>query len=247
MKDIESLKTIAVLIDAENAQHTKLGVILDELLKHGHVTAKNAYGDWTSERLKNWPEVLDRLAIRPYHQFVRTSGKNATDIAMVIDAMDVFHAEDFDAFAIVSSDSDFTGLASRLRRGGKYVFGFGEEKTPVSFRNACDDFILTEYLGGAAAPSMSAPSGEGRLGPVAQDIVALLKAAASEHAEGEGWTLTSHAGIMIKRQRPDFTPRQFGCKTLGQVIAKFDRHFELRRVARGDGMTDQFRERPEQV
>jgi hypothetical protein len=100
MEDIESLKTIAVLIDAENAQHTKLGVILDELLKHGHVTAKNAYGDWTTDRLKNWFEVLDRLAIRPYHQFVRTSGKNAPDIAMVIDAMDMFHAEDFDAFAI---------------------------------------------------------------------------------------------------------------------------------------------------
>ena len=115
MKDIESLKTIAVLVDAENAQHSKLGAILDELLKHGHVIAKYAYGDWTSERLRNWPDVLDRLAIRPHHQFARTSGKNATDIAMVIDAMDMFHSEDFDAFAIVSSDSDFTGLASRLR------------------------------------------------------------------------------------------------------------------------------------
>lgn len=246
MKDIESLKTIAVLIDAENAQHSKLGVILDELLKHGHVTAKNAYGDWTSERLKNWPEVLDRLAIRPHHQFVRTSGKNATDIAMVIDAMDMFHAEDFDAFAIVSSDSDFTGLASRLRRGGKYVFGFGEEKTPVSFRNACDDFILTEYLGVVASLPGPQPGPEDKLTAEERDVVALLKAATSAHGEGDGWTLTSHAGNVIKRQRPDFSPRLFGCKTLGQVIARFDRHFELRRVARGDGMTDQFRERPEQ-
>jgi hypothetical protein len=247
MKDIESLKTIAVLIDAENAQHAKLGVILDELLKHGHVTAKNAYGDWTSDRLRNWPEVLDRLAIRPHHQFVRTSGKNATDIAMVIDAMDMFHAEDFDAFAIVSSDSDFTGLASRLRRGGKYVFGFGEEKTPVSFRNACDDFILTEYLGGTASAPGPQPSIDDRLSVEEKDVVALLKAAASAHGEGDGWTLTSHAGNVIKRQRPDFSPRFFDCKTLGQVIARFDRQFELRRVARGDGMTDQFRERPEQA
>ena len=184
--------------------------------------------------MKNWPEVLDRLAIRPYHQFVRTSGKNATDIAMVIDAMDMFHAEDFDAFAIVSSDSDFTGLASRL-------------KTPVSFRNACDDFILTEDLGATAASSVAAPSGDGSLRMEAQDIVALLKAAASEHSESKGWTLTSHACNVIKRQRPDFSPRQFGCKTLGQVIAKFDRYFELRRVTRGDGMTDQFMERPAQA
>lgn len=244
MKDIESLKTIAVLVDAENAQHSKLGAILDELLKHGHVIAKNTYGDWTSERLKNWPDVLDRLAIRPHHQFARTSGKNATDIAMVIDAMDMFHSEDFDAFAIVSSDSDFTGLASRLRRGGKYVFGFGEEKTPVSFRNACDDFILTEYLGAVPVASTTPAADPGGESPEERDIIALLKAAASEFAEGEGWTLTSHAGNTIKRQRPDFSPKVFGCRSLGQVISKFDRHFELKRVARGDGMTDQYRERP---
>ena len=101
---------------------------MDELLKHGHVTAKDAYGNWTSERLKNWPEVLNRLAIRPHQHFVPTAGTNSSDIALVIDAMDMFHAEDFDAFAIVSSDSDFTGLASRLRRGGKYVAGSGRRR-----------------------------------------------------------------------------------------------------------------------
>jgi hypothetical protein len=243
MKDLESLKTIAVLIDAENAQHSKLGVIMDELLKHGHVTAKNAYGDWTNERLKNWPEVLNRLAISPHQHFVRTAGKNSADIALVIDAMDMFHAEDFDAFAIVSSDSDFTGLASRLRRGGKYVFGFGEEKTPESFRKACDDFILTELLGSTApAPSGHAIALSGGLLPEEEDIISLLRAAASEHSEDDGWTLTTHAGNVIKRQRPDFSPKQFGCKSLGQVIGKFDRYFEIRRVARGDGTADQFRE-----
>jgi hypothetical protein len=244
MKDIESLKTIAVLIDAENAQHSKLSAILDELLKHGHVIAKNAYGDWTNERLKKWPDVLDRLAIRPEHQFARTSGKNATDIAMVIDAMDMFHTEDFDAFAIVSSDNDFTGLASRLRRGGKYVFGFGEEHTPISFRNACDDFILTEYLDVPAIASPVVGVVAGSLPPQELDIVALLKAAAMDHAELDGWTLTSRAGDTIKRQRSDFSPKLFGCRTLGQVIAKFDGVFELRRVARGDGVADQYRERP---
>jgi hypothetical protein len=245
MKDIESLKTIAVLIDAENAQYSKLGAILDELSKHGHIIAKSAYGDWSDERLKNWPDVLDKLAIRSHHQFARTTKRNAIDIAMVIDAMDMFHLESFDAFALVSSDSDFTGLASRLRRGGKYVFGFGEAKTPVSFRNACDDFLLTEYLGvPPPAPGVQPPTTENRTLEEA-DLVALLKAAATEYADLEGWTLASHAGNVIKRQRPDFHPRTFGCKTFLQVVGKFDRYFELRRAPRGEGMADQYRERPE--
>jgi hypothetical protein len=244
MKDIENLKTIAVLIDAENAQYSKLGAILDELSKHGHVIAKHAYGDWSDEKLKGWPDVLDRLAIKPQQQFARTTKRNATDIAMVIDAMDMFHAEDFDAFALVSSDSDFTGLASRLRRGGKYVFGFGEEKTPISFRNACDDFRLTEYLGASGSvPEPAAPSA-----PAATlaegDLISLLKAAATEYADSDGWTLASHAGSMIKRQRPDFHPKIFGCKTFLQVLARFDKQFEVRKVPRGEGMTDQYREKP---
>ena len=205
MKDIESLKTIAVLIDAENAQYSKLGAILDELSKHGHVIAKSAYGDWSDERLKNWPDVLDKLAIRSHHQFARTTKRNAIDIAMVIDAMDMFHLESFDAFALVSSDSDFTGLASRLRRGGKYVFGFGEDKTPISFRNACDDFLLTEYLGVPPAPNgAQSPAKESRSLEEA-DLIALLRAAASEYADTDGWTLASHAGTVIERT-PGLSP-----------------------------------------
>jgi len=242
MKKLDHLKTITVLIDAENAQHSAIGPILDELSKHGNVITKNAYGDWSSDYLKNWPEVLGRLAIKPCHQFARSSGKNAIDIAMVIDAMDMLHTESFDAFALVSSDSDFAGLASRLRRGGKYVFGFGEEKTPIAFRNACDDFILTSLLtSGPAAERTATPA---KSDPVElRDIVELLKSAASEYGDADGWTLASHAGMLIKRQRPDFNPKAFGCKSFMQLVAKLSDDFELRKVPRGEGTVDEYRER----
>ena len=243
MKDLDNLKTIAVLIDAENAQYGAIGAILDELSKHGHVIAKSAYADWSSERLKKWPEVLDRLAIRTHHQFVRTSGKNAIDIAMVIDAMDMFHTEEFDAFALVSSDSDFAGLASRLRRGGKYVFGFGEEKTPVSFRNACNDFIVTSLLASQLPFEDVPPQEVNAVSAEEMNIVALLRSATSEYGDAEGWTLASYAGSMIKRQRPDFNPKSFGCKSFLQLVARFDEYFELRRAPRGEGMADEYRER----
>lgn len=242
MKNHHQLKTIAVLIDAENAQHGAMGLILDELSKHGNVLTKNAYGDWTSPYLKNWSEVLGRLAVKPCQQFARSSGKNAADIEMVIDAMDMFHSENFDAFALVSSDSDFAGLASRLRRGGKYVFGFGEEKTPISFRNACDDFILTSLLAGGSTPESVSGQAE-QCSLREHDVVELLRSAASEYGDADGWTLASHAGLLIKRQRPDFNPKSFGCRSLMQLVAKLNGIFELRKAPRGEGTVDEYRER----
>lgn len=146
MKDLDHHKKIAVLIDADNAQLSKLPLILEELSSHGHVVTKRAYGDWSIESLKNWKTVLNELAIQRVQQFAYTRGKNATDASMIIDAMDLLYSKKFDAFALISSDSDFTKLASRLREDEIYVFGFGEHKTPTSFRNACDDFLLTENL-----------------------------------------------------------------------------------------------------
>ncbi|MGM0987777.1 MAG: NYN domain-containing protein [Pseudomonadota bacterium] len=242
MKDLDQLKTIAVLIDAENAQYSTIGPILDELSKHGNVLTKNAYGDWTSANLKNWPEVLGRLAVKPYQQFARSSGKNAIDIEMVIDAMDMFHSENFDAFALVSSDSDFAGLASRLRRGGKYVFGFGEEKTPISFRNACDDFVVTSLLTVRSATELYSPPTQSDT-LQEYDIIDLLRSAASEYGDADGWTLASHAGLLIKRQRPDFNPKSFGCRSLMQLVGKLSDNFELRKVPRGEGTVDEYRER----
>ena len=146
MKNISEEKRIVVLIDADNAQQSKLELILAELSTHGHIIVKRAYGDWSSSYLKNWKESLNELAIQPIQQFAYTTGKNSTDASMIIDAMDLLYTQKFDAFALVSSDSDFTKLASRLKESEIYVFGFGEHKTPLSFRNACDDFIFTENL-----------------------------------------------------------------------------------------------------
>ena len=153
MKDLDSHKKIAVLIDADNAQHSKVKAILDEISAQGHVVIKRAYGDWSSEYLKNWKQSLNELAIQPIQQFAYTTGKNSTDASMIIDAMDLLYSEKFDAFALVSSDSDFTKLASRLRESEIFVFGVGEKKTPISFRNACDDFIFTENIGKEEATS----------------------------------------------------------------------------------------------
>jgi uncharacterized protein (TIGR00288 family) len=149
MKDLDVHKKIAVLIDADNAQLSKLKAVLDEISAHGHVLIKRAYGDWSIEHLKNWKKPLNELAIQPIQQFAYTTGKNSTDASMIIDAMDLLYSEKIDAFALVSSDSDFTKLASRLRESEKFVFGVGEKKTPVSFRNACDDFVYTENLDNA--------------------------------------------------------------------------------------------------
>jgi uncharacterized protein (TIGR00288 family) len=146
MKDIDTEKKIAVLIDAENASYNVLGAVLTELSKHGHIIVKKAYGDWSSKHLVNWKTPLNELAINPVQQFSYTQGKNSSDAAMIIDAMDLLYTNQFDAFALVTSDSDFTKLASRLKESQIYVFGVGESKTPAAFRNACDDFILTEVL-----------------------------------------------------------------------------------------------------
>lgn len=142
MKDLAEQKKIAILVDADNTQLKKLKVILEELNAHGHVITKRAYGDWSSDYLKNWKNPLNELAIQPVQQFAYTTGKNATDASMIIDAMDLLYSKKYDAFALVSSDSDFTRLASRIREEQVFVFGVGEQKTPLSFRNACDDLSL---------------------------------------------------------------------------------------------------------
>jgi uncharacterized LabA/DUF88 family protein len=139
-------RKIVVLIDADNAQIGKLKTIMAEIAAHGHIIVKKAYGDWSSSLLKNWKDELNFLAIQPIQQFSYTTGKNSTDIVMVIDAMDLLYTGKYDTFVLVSSDSDFTSLASRLRSSEIYVYGIGEKKTPVAFRNACDDFIFTENL-----------------------------------------------------------------------------------------------------
>src|SRR5574344_3091980 len=146
MIDIEEQKKIAVLIDADNTPYNKLAAILQEAAVHGHIITKRAYGDFSTDTLKNWKNVLNENAIIPVQQFSYTQGKNSSDSAMIIDAMDLLYTDKYDAFVLVSSDSDFTKLASRLRESQEIVFGVGRKQTPISFVNACDDFIFIENL-----------------------------------------------------------------------------------------------------
>jgi uncharacterized protein (TIGR00288 family) len=244
MREPERVRTVAVLIDAENAQPQSIESILQRLSEYGRVVAK-AYGDWSCAHLSKWPETLERLAIFPHQQFSRTRGKNASDIAMVVDAMDMLYEDDFDAFAIVSSDSDFAGLASRLRRAGKVVFGVGADKTPGSFRSACDHFIALplsenpptedEYEG--------ARGQRAKLAAVERRLIEVLENAARKHAEDDGWTTFCRVGSIIKRELPDTGAKTFGCRTWPQVVAKFADRFEVGRVARGKGTQDRYRVR----
>jgi uncharacterized protein (TIGR00288 family) len=229
LKDIHAEKKIAVLIDAENAQYSVLGAVLSELAKHGHIIVKKAYGDWSSTHLKNWKETLNELAINPVQQFSYTQGKNSSDAAMIIDAMDLLYSNKFDAFALVSSDSDFTKLASRLKESQIYVFGVGEQKTPLAFRNACDDFIHTEVLrapevdeSAEAAPAKLQPHSNGSKKSKRElccdtRLINILRNSVRDNADAEGWAHLAVCGSLIKRQYPDFDARTYGYPTFTKL------------------------------
>lgn len=243
MKDIDSEKKIAVLIDAENAQCSVLGAVLSELSKHGHIITKRAYGDWSSNHLKNWKQPLNELAINPVQQFSYTQGKNSSDAAMIIDAMDLLYSGKFDSFALVSSDSDFTKLASRLKESQIYVFGVGEKKTPIAFRNACDDFISTEVLKNLDSDKQDQPNdtstskGQKKTkNDLRSDtkLVNILRNAISEYENDDGWAHLASCGQLIKKQFPDFDPRNYGYRTLTLLIEETEL-FEIERRQSGSG------------
>ena len=228
MKDLDTEKKIAVLIDAENAQYSILGAALAEISKHGHIIVKKAYGDWSSSHLKNWKQPLNELAINPVQQFSYTQGKNSSDAAMIIDAMDLLYSNKFDAFALISSDSDFTKLASRLKESQIYVFGVGEQKTPAAFRNACDDFIYTEVLRDLDTEPVpednSKPANEKQEKKSRQQLsgdarlISILRNSISEYADDDGWAPLGSCGSLIKRQYPDFDSRTYGYSSLSKLI-----------------------------
>ncbi|WP_323844967.1 NYN domain-containing protein [Microbulbifer magnicolonia] len=234
MKDLDDHKKVAVLIDADNAQYSKVKAILDEISAHGHIVIKRAYGDWSSDNLKNWKKSLNELAIQPVQQFAYTTGKNSTDASMIIDAMDLLYSKRFDAFALVSSDSDFTKLASRLRESEMFVFGVGERKTPISFRNSCDDFIFTENLGGDEAIVSKAASGAKKteakkpLNDPAE-LTPLLTKAWEQYQNDDGWADVSVAGSFVKRSMPDFDPRSYGSAKFSQLFDKLKNAFEIKK------------------
>lgn len=229
MKDLDDHKKIAVLIDADNAQHSKVKAILDEISAQGHIVIKRAYGDWSSEYLKNWKQSLNELAIQPIQQFAYTIGKNSTDASMIIDAMDLLYSNKFDAFALVSSDSDFTKLASRLRESEIFVFGVGEKKTPISFRNACDDFIYTENLGSEADSTKATIPSPNNKNNIAAELIPVLTKAWEQYQDDEGWANVASAGSFLKRATPDFDPRTYGATKLTEIIGKLSNIFEMKK------------------
>ncbi len=214
---------LAVLIDADNTQAPITEGLLAEVAKYGIASVKRAYGDWTTTNLKHWKERLLAYAIQPIQQFAYTSGKNATDSAMIIDAMDLLYTEKLDGFCIVSSDSDFTRLAARLREAGKFVLGFGERKTPRPFVAACDKFIFSEILREPeeeAASTKGEPKRKSQSADMKVDkpVRMLLIAAVEDSADDSGWAYLGPVGQYIANRQPEFDPRNYGYRKLGELI-----------------------------
>lgn len=213
----DSNASLAVLIDADNAQAAIITGLLTEVAKFGVASVKRIYGDWTLPNLAPWKSVLLEHSIQPIQQFRYTTGKNATDSAMIIDAMDLLYTGNFDGFCIVSSDSDFTRLASRIRESGKRVYGFGEKKTPQPFVAACDRFIYTEiFLASAdevATGNKIAPS------KLKQDsrLINLFKAAIEAASNEEGWASLGPVGSNLVKNSPEFDPRNYGYGKLSEL------------------------------
>lgn len=221
---------LAVLIDADNAQASIASELLAEISRYGTATIKRAYGDWTTPNLRGWKEVLQSHAIQPVQQFANTTGKNATDSALIIDAMDLLHSQAVNGFCIVSSDSDYTRLATRIREAGLAVYGLGEKKTPQPFVAACDKFIYTEIL----RPNQPAPATPQEAPAPLQPM---LHAAVAATARDSGWAALSAIGSLIMKNSPSFDPRNYGFQKLGELVRK-QPYLEVKEVPVGDGSTN---------
>ena len=230
----EQAAKLAVLIDADNTTPSIADGLLAEVAKYGTAHVKRAYGDWTGTQLKSWKEQLLTQSIQPIQQFSYTSGKNATDSAMIIDAMDLLYSGRFDGFCIVSSDSDFTRLAARIRESGLIVYGFGARKTPEPFVAACDKFIYTEILASKADEEQPLqPRSPAQLKKDA-GLINLLRNAIDAASYDEGWAGLGGVGSIITKQRPNFDSRSYGYGKLSDLIAAIDL-FELDRRSPGEG------------
>ncbi len=232
----ERPQRLAILIDADNASPRIAKGLFEEVAAIGEASVRRIYGDFSGTRLKGWADILATYAISPHQNFANTIGKNASDIALVIDAMDLLHTGRFDAFCLVSSDSDFTRLASRIREQGADVFGFGESKTPESFRTACKRFIYTENLvsSEAAYRAQNMGSGDARSSYAAavkrppSSAVAHVRTALSQMDDLNGWYSLGAVGARLAVLMPDFDPQTYGCPKLATLIEK-SKAFEVRR------------------
>lgn len=225
----EHYNNIAVLIDADNTQIGMIKTILDESAKHGRIVVKEAFGDWSNSTLKGWEAVIKDAGIHPIQQFAYTKQKNATDMELVISAMDLLASDKYDLFVIVSSDSDFTPLAIRLKESGAEVFGFGEEKTPNPFVQSCDHFFYLEDLGNEDTESerkIKETDKVNKEDPKVEAVIAKLLSLSKSHENDEGWVAGSEAGNYLQQTDPSFSLKTLGYSKLSDFIQKYDKQFE---------------------
>lgn len=245
--DVTPSQRIAMLIDGDNAQPSMIEKMLAETTKYGLITIRRIYGDWTASNMGGWKEVLQTHAIQPIQQFRYTVGKNATDSAMIIDAMDLFYSGAVDGFCLVSSDSDYTRLATRIREQGIFVMGIGKKQTPRAFVNACDLFVYVENLG-PAEPSKPEPakaparkkrtkksSNEEKDSSAQNTPIPLLKKAFDLAAQENGWAFLGSLGHHLRQLDPGFDSRTFGFKQLSLLIQAYPDEFETKEVKGSDG------------
>jgi NYN domain/OST-HTH/LOTUS domain len=230
-------KMIAMLIDGDNAQPSLIKEMLAEASKYGRTTLRKIYGDWTTPQMNGWKETLQENAIQPVQQFRYTVGKNATDSALIIDAMDILHSGVVDGFCLVSSDSDFTRLATRIREKGIFVMGIGEKKTPKSFTNACDLFVFTENLASSATkPGAKAKSPAVRTAASSvAEALPVLRKAFDLCVQEDGWANLGALGSSLRKLDPSFDHRTYGCSSLKALIAKSSGSIHAREDKRQNG------------
>jgi uncharacterized LabA/DUF88 family protein len=228
METTKELK-LAVLIDADNIPYSNVKGMLEEIAKYGTPTFKRIYGDWTKPTLSGWKTVLLENAITPIQQYSYTKGKNSSDSALIIDAMDILYTGDVDGFCIISSDSDFTRLATRLREAGKQVFGMGEKKTPTPFIASCNKFIYIEILQKeikeVAVSKAKRTEPIKKTTPVASidhELIKLISDSINDIAEEDGWVFLGVLGNLILKKQPDFDPRNYGYKKLVDLIKSIE-------------------------
>lgn len=223
IKDIK----IAVLIDGDNIPSKYISEMMEEITKYGTPTIKRIYGDWTKPHLSKWKNVLLQNAISPIQQYSYTIGKNATDSAMIIDAMDILYSSKVDAFCLVSSDSDFTKLATRLREAGMQVYGIGEKKTPEPFIVACDKFIYLEILKSSEEDTTDkSKTKKDNLYNITPNVIRLLKNSVTDAADEDGWAFLGDVGSLIIKKQPNFDARNFGFEKLTPLFKSLNQ-FEL--------------------
>ena len=219
------MQKLAVLIDADNSSISSIGPILEEIAKYGIASVKRVYGDWSNDSLKNWRDILLLNAITPVQQFAYTAGKDATDMILIIDAMDLLYSGSLDGFCIVSSDSDFTPLASRIRESGLNVYGFGKKSTPDAFKKACDKFIfienlITDNLVSDKKIEVASTNNKNQndINGLDKQTLNLIYKAVKDNADDSGWAYLGNVGTYISTVKPDFDTRNYGYSKLSGLI-----------------------------